>query len=256
MHAWVGDLSEWDPAGLSRLVSATHRHPLPEPAYPSMGMERPSPVCYTTSMRVAIVEDDPLLRGNLRLLLGGERDIDIVADYGSAEDALDDVGRADPEIMLVDIDLPGMSGIEFIRRVKPGRRHLEIMAFTICEDRDTVFAAIKAGASGYLVKGSTPRELVESLHMLHEGGAPMSPRIAKKILLELRGEPEEEQAGLTARERSILTHLRAGLSYREIAELLGLSPNTVHTHIKKTYEKLQAKGRDEALLQARRRGLL
>lgn len=206
-------------------------------------------------MRVAIIEDDPLLRGNLSLLLGGERGIQMVGAYGLAEDALDDLDQARPEIMLVDIDLPGMNGVEFIRRASEAHPDIQLMALTIFEDRDTVLEAIKAGAAGYLVKSSTPREVVESLHLLHDGGAPLSPRIAKKVLAELRGVREEE-VSLTARESGILTSLAAGLSYRQIADELFISPNTVHTHIKKIYEKLQARGRDEAIAKARRRGLI
>ena len=130
------------------------------------------------------------------------------------------------------------------------------MAFTILEDRDTVFAAIKAGASGYLLKGSPPREVVESLHTLYQGGAPMTPRIAKKVLLEMRGEGGDETEGLSVRERDILAQIQKGMSYREIGEQFYISPHTVHSHIKRIYEKLQARGRKEALLKARRQGIL
>lgn len=207
-------------------------------------------------MRVAIVEDDPLLRGSMSILLGGERNFQVVGAFGSAEEALEAVALQRPEVMLVDIDLPGMSGIEFIRAMKHRHPAVELMAFTILEDRETVFSAIKAGASGYLVKGSPPREVVESLHTLYQGGAPMTPRIAKKVLLEMRGEAGEAAESLTARERAILLKIQQGLSYREIATELIISPHTVHTHIKKIYEKLQARGRDEALLKARRHGFI
>lgn len=190
------------------------------------------------------------------VLLGGERDFQVVGAYGSAEEALEGLATLLPDVMLVDIDLPGMNGIDLIREVKGRRPKVELMAFTIFEDRETVFSAIKAGASGYLVKGSPPREVVESLHTLYQGGAPMTPRIAKKVLLEMRGQCEEESESLTSRERAILLKIQQGLSYREIAADLVISPHTVHTHIKKIYEKLQAHGRDEALLKARRQGLI
>lgn len=207
-------------------------------------------------MRVALVEDDSLLRGSVSVLLGGERGFEVVGAFGSAEEALAGLAQGNPEVMLVDIDLPGMNGIELIREVKRHHPEVELMAFTILEDRDTVFAAIKAGASGYLLKGSPPREVVESLHTLYQGGAPMTPRIAKKVLLEMRGEGSDETEGLSVRERDILAQIQKGMSYREIGEQFYISPHTVHSHIKRIYEKLQARGRKEALLKARRQGIL
>lgn len=207
-------------------------------------------------MRVALVEDDSLLRGSVSVLLGGERGFEVVGAFGSAEEALAGLAQGNPEVMLVDIDLPGMNGIELIREVKRHHPEVELMAFTILEDRDTVFAAIKAGASGYLLKGSPPREVVESLHTLYQGGAPMTPRIAKKVLLEMRGEGGDETEGLSVRERDILAQIQKGMSYREIGEQFYISPHTVHSHIKRIYEKLQARGRKEALLKARRQGIL
>jgi len=208
-------------------------------------------------MRIAIVEDDSLLKGNLSLLLQGEPGITVTGSYSSAEDALKGLEEQVPDLMLVDIDLPGMSGIELIREVKSSHPGMEIMTFTIFEDRETVFSAIRAGASGYLIKGSTPRELVESLRILYEGGAPMSPRIARKVIRELRGEPGEgEEEALTLREKEILLRIKRGLPYKAIAEELSISPHTVHTHIKKIYEKLHAKTRGEALHRAQRQGLI
>jgi len=132
------------------------------------------------------------------------------------------------------------------------------MTFTIFEDRETVFSAIKAGASGYLIKGSPARELVESLRNLHEGGAPMSPRIARKVIQELRGETDESDGAglLTQREKEILGKIKQGLVYKTIAAELFISPHTVHTHIKKIYEKLHAKTRDEVIHNAKRQGLI
>jgi two-component system NarL family response regulator len=135
-------------------------------------------------MRLAIVEDNLLLLENLRLLLSGEPGISVEGAFPSAEDALQALPGLDPDIMLVDLDLPGISGIELIRRVKVHKPDMEMMAYTIFEDRETVFSAIKAGACGYILKGSSPRELIESLNSLHQGGAPMSPKIARKVIRE------------------------------------------------------------------------
>jgi len=207
-------------------------------------------------MKVSIVEDDVLLRQNLKLLLSGERGISVVSVYGSAEEALSGIKRTRPEILLADIGLPGMSGIELIRELKEQMPGLEIMAHTVFDDRETVFSAIKAGASGYLLKGSTPRELIDALHTLAKGGSPMSPKIARKVIREFQDEGIDEQYLLSHRETEIVKEVENGLSYKDIAAKLGISPHTVHTHIKNIYEKLHAKDRQGALVAARKKGII
>jgi two-component system NarL family response regulator len=164
--------------------------------------------------------------------------------------------NAEPDVMLTDIGLPGMSGIELIIKAKEELPDLEIIAHTVFEDRDRVFSAIKAGASGYMLKGSSPRELIESIHVLHKGGAPMSPKIARKIIPEFQDEAAGHRFLLTQREREIAKLIEEGLTYKGIAERLGISIHTVHTHIKNTYEKLQAKDRNDAISKARKKGIL
>ena len=207
-------------------------------------------------MKVAIVEDDRLLRENLKLLLSGETGISVVATFATAEDALAGLKRARPEILLADIGLPGMSGIELIDQIKYQLPELEIMAHTVFDDRETVFSAIKAGASAYILKGSTPRELIDALHTLARGGSPMSPKIARKVIREFQDEGVDEQYVLSHREREIVKEIENGLTYKDIAAKLGISPHTVHTHIKNIYEKLHAKDRPEALVAARRKGII
>ena len=207
-------------------------------------------------MRLIIVEDDTLLLENLRLLLDGERDISVTGAFGSAEEALQHIDELNPEVMLADIGLPGLSGIELIKIVKRKIPEIDIMAHTIFENRDTVFAAIKAGASGYLLKGCTPRELIESLHSLYQGGAPMSPKIARSVIKEFQGADIEEEYLLSPREKEILIGLEKGFTYNELSDQLSISYHTVHTHIKKIYEKLHAQGRKEALITARKKGII
>lgn len=207
-------------------------------------------------MKVSIVEDDVLLRQNLKLLLGGESGISVVSVYGSAEEALRSIGKAKPEILLADIGLPGMSGIELIREVKEQMPGIEIMAHTVFDDRETVFSAIKAGASGYILKGSTPRELIDALHTLAKGGSPMSPKIARKVIREFQDEGIDEQYLLSHRETEIVREVENGLTYKDIALKLNISPHTVHTHIKNIYEKLHAKDRQGALVAARKKGII
>lgn len=206
-------------------------------------------------LRLIIVEDNPLLRQNLVLLLGDEPDLKIVGDFESAEEALAALGTLRPELMLVDLGLPVMSGVELIRQAKARLPKLDIMAHTINEDRESVFSALKAGASGYLVKGATGQELIEALHTLHDGGAPMTPKIARTVISHLQGDVPEEH-DLSDRECEVLVSIGEGLTYKEIGDKLCLSVHTVHTHIKNIYGKLQAKSKTDALLKARRKGIL
>jgi len=207
-------------------------------------------------MRLAIIEDNRMLRENLRILLNGESGIDVVGAFGSAEEALSQFPACSPEVLLVDLGLPGISGVELIEKAREEMPLVEIMAYTIFEDRETVFAAIKAGASGYILKGSSPREIVEALHSLNSGGAPMSPRIARKVIGEFQENAVGEQYLLSPREKEILMQIEAGLLYKQIADKLAISPHTVHSHIKKIYEKLHAQNRQDALVKARRKCII
>ena len=207
-------------------------------------------------MRLVIVEDDPLLLENLTLLLSGEGNITVTGAYRSAEEALKLLEKARPDVMLTDIGLPGMSGVDLIDKAKEEMPWLEIMAHTVYEDRENVFAAIKAGASGYILKGSSPRQIIESIHSLYDGGAPMSPKIARKIIHEFQDEASNDQFLLTPREIEIAKLIEEGLTYKEIGEKLSISTHTVHTHIKKIYEKLQAKDRNDAIIKARKKGII
>ena len=194
---------------------------------------------------------------NLCLLLEGEPGFGVTGAFACAEAALQALPWPPTDILLVDIDLPGLSGVDLIRLVHPQQPHLQILVHTISENRDTVFAALKAGAMGYLLKGSPPRELLESLRSLHQGGAPMSPKIARKLIRELQvPAASQESELLTQREKSILTSIALGRSYKDMAQAFGLSPHTIHAHIKSVYHKLQAASRAEALQKARGLGVL
>ncbi len=212
-----------------------------------------------TPVNICIVEDNRLLLDNLRLLLQGEEDMLVAGAFASGEDALASMDWPHVHVLLADVDLPGMSGVDLIGAVKALAPSVDAMVFTISEDRAVVMAAIRAGASGYLLKGSTPRVLIESVRELREGGAPMSPKIARKLLAEVRAS-ESGQAGprieLTPREIGVVKWLEKGLSYAEIASELGISAHTVHSHIKNVYEKVHASSRDDMLLKARRMGVI
>jgi two-component system NarL family response regulator len=207
-------------------------------------------------LRLLIVEDDQLLRENLRALLSGESGVRVVAACASAEEALPLLASARPDVMLSDLGLPAMSGIELIRKARDVLPSLDIMVLTVSEDREAVFAALKAGAAGYIVKGATPRELVEALDALRAGGAPMSPKIARLVVKTFHDTPPPEEFLLSAKERAVLGGIQEGRSYKEIAAAMNISPHTVHSHIKHIYEKLQATDKRDALVKARRKGLI
>ncbi len=207
-------------------------------------------------MRVSIVEDNNILLENLKLLLTGEPNIEIVGTSSSAEGALKSFDFSNAEVMLVDLGLPGMSGVDLIGKVKAKYPELEIMAHTVFENRESVFSAIKAGASAYILKGSRPAELIDSLNKLYEGGAPMSPKIARMVIQEFQDNGYSEQYLLSRREKEVLIEIERGWSYKEIANKLNISPQTIHTHIKRIYEKLHAHDRQDALLKARKKGII
>lgn len=207
-------------------------------------------------MKISIVEDDLLLRENLKLLLSGETGITVLGSYATAEDAMIGLKRNAPDILLTDIGLPGLSGIDLIRDIKRQLPDLEIMAHTVFDDRETVFSAIKAGAAAYILKGSTPRELIDALHTLDKGGSPMSPKIARKVIREFQDDGADEHYLLSPREKGIVKEIENGMTYKDIAMKFNISPHTVHTHIKNIYEKLHAKDRQEALVVARRKGII
>lgn len=207
-------------------------------------------------MKICIVEDNKSLLQNLKLLLEGEPGFKVTGAFSNAEDALKFLPRSDTEILLVDVDLPGMSGVELVEKVKPLMPALNIMMYTIFEDRHTIFSAIKAGASGYILKGCPPSELIESLRSIHHGDAPMSPKIARKVIHELQSPNVSQENLLSSREKTILGQFAIGRAYKEIGAKLSISPHTVHTHVKNIYHKLQAKSRTDALQKARQIGAI
>lgn len=207
-------------------------------------------------MRIAIIEDDRSLLDNLKLLLSGEPGITVSGAFVSAEEAIPLLKKAAPDIILIDLGLPGMSGVELIKRVKREMPDVEIMAHTMFEDKEHVFSAIKAGASGYILKGCSPRELVEAVFTISQGGAPMSQKIARKVMLEFQDSAVSDPYILSNREKDIVRSIEEGLSYKEIGDRLNISPHTVHSHIRKVYEKLNAKDRHEALTKARKKGII
>lgn len=201
-------------------------------------------------IRVALVEDDAQVREGLRLLIDRSKRCACVGAYGSAEEALANLPASAAEVVLMDIHLPGMSGIECIRELKARLPKLLIMMLTVFEDQDEIFQSLAAGASGYLLKQTQPANLLEAIIELHRGGAPMSTQIARRVVEAFR-EPApnaDATASLSPREKEIIVRLGDGYLYKEIASQLGISVETVRTHIHNIYEKLHVRTRTEAVM--------
>lgn len=203
-------------------------------------------------IRVAIIEDVEDIRNSLQMLLAVQEGIDLTDAYADGEAALEALSRKPVDVALFDIQLPGISGIEAITRLKARHPAMQFMVLTSYEDAEYIFKALRAGATGYMLKSTPPGKLVECIKDLYAGGSPMSSQIARKVVAELAGiKPAAPQTdGLSRREHEILEQLAKGFRYKEIAERLFISVETVRTHIRNIYEKLQVASRMEALKKA------
>jgi DNA-binding NarL/FixJ family response regulator len=190
------------------------------------------------TMRIGIVEDDRLLRDTLSLFLSSEPDITVSGAYGSAENALLDLGKTAPDILLVDLGLPGMSGLDFIRTVKKTMPRIELLVHTTFAGQDTLFSALLAGASGYLLKAEGLQEMIRAIRFLHNGGAIMSPATASMVLREFQERSGGEGVQLSGIEQTIIGNIAEAVSLPEVAKKSGISTEVVHAIIKNIYEKL------------------
>ena len=201
------------------------------------------------AITVSIVEDQEPLRNTLARVLNRSDGFECVSHYGSAEEALKDLPRAKPEVVLMDINLPGMNGVECVRQLKQALPATQVMMLTVYEDTENIFKALAAGATGYMLKRTPRAELLEAVKEVHRGGSPMTAHIARMVVqsfLRPASKPEPT-AELSPREREVLDLLSQGLMYKEIADKLGVSYETVHTYIRRIYEKLQVRTRTEAV---------
>jgi DNA-binding NarL/FixJ family response regulator len=205
------------------------------------------------SISIAIVEDLDVVRNGLKDFISLSTDFLVVGSYKSGEEALQKLPETKPDIVIMDINLPGMNGIECIRQVKDKSPGTQFMMFTVYENDDKVFEALKAGASGYLLKNTGLLQIAESVKELHEGGSPMSANIARKMVNLVRADADKKTPFLdllSPREKEILQLLAKGLLYKEIAEQLTITTGTVRIHIHKIYEKLHVQNRTEAINKA------
>lgn len=201
------------------------------------------------AISLCIVEDLDEVRDGLRQFISLHPDFNVLDTFKTAEEAAFEIPRLRPHIVIMDINLPGMNGIDCILELRSKLPQTQYMMFTVYEDDDKVFEALKAGASGYLLKNTSLSQMVEALKELYQGGSPMSSNIARKLVTLFRDkQPHPEEAeSLTQREHEILNLLSTGLLYKEIAEKLSISLNTVKQHIHKIYDKLHVQNRTEAI---------
>jgi len=209
-------------------------------------------------IRTAIIEDQREIREGLALLIDGTAGYRCTRTFRSMEDALAGIGDEPPDVALVDIGLPGMSGIEGIRILRERYPSVRLLMLTVYDDDDRIFEALCAGASGYLLKKTPPARLLDSLREAFEGGAPMSPEVARRVIELFRRvrPPERADCDLTPHETRILKMLVDGHNYKSAAGELDVSVNTVAFHVKRIYEKLQVHSKSEAVAKALKSGLI
>jgi len=202
------------------------------------------------SINVSIVEDDERVRESLAGVLDATVEFRCLKTYRTGEEALKGIPQERPDILLMDIQLPQMSGIECVALIKEQLPDLPVVMLTVFEDSEKVFKALAAGACGYLVKRTPSSDLLAALRQVHNGGAPMTGRIARMVVQSFQrmGTSKRETENLTPREREILELLAEGDLCKEIADKLNLSLRTVHTHLKNIYEKLHVRSRTQAVL--------
>jgi DNA-binding NarL/FixJ family response regulator len=208
------------------------------------------------SLRIAIFDDNKNIRDSIQLLLQTEPDFEVVGCFSHVLDCVDDVKTSKPDIVLMDIEMPGMTGIQAVHAIKKEFPQVLILMQTVFEDDDRVFDSICAGASGYLLKNFLNTKLVESIKEVQYGGSPMSPSVARKVFNKMQAlsahvKPEAApEYNLTAREKEVLVCIVDGLAYKMIADKLSISYETVRSHVKKIYEKLHVASLTEVVSKA------
>jgi len=198
---------------------------------------------------VSIVEDNDQLRTTLARVINRAEGFRCISQYPSAEAALEALPKDRPNVVLMDINLPGMNGVECVRQLKPVLPETQIIMLTVYEDTENIFNALAAGSSGYLLKRTTSAELLDAIREVLKGGSPMTTHIARKVVQSFQRQASSAAPteNLSQREQEVLDCLSQGFLYKEIAEKLGISYETVHTYIRRIYEKLQVRTRTEAV---------
>lgn len=204
------------------------------------------------NIKVAVFDDNDTIRDSITLLLGETQDLEIVGSYSHCLDVVENLIDTKPDVVIMDIDMPGMNGIEGVKLIRKNCPTVQILMFTVFDDEEKVFAAIKSGAAGYILKNAEPGQLVQAIVEVHNGGAPMTAGIARKVLQQFQSMLPEEKSdyNLSNREKEVLALLVSGLSYKMIAVKLNITYDTVRAHMKKIYEKLHVASMTEAVAKA------
>jgi DNA-binding NarL/FixJ family response regulator len=201
-------------------------------------------------IKVAIVDDDEGIRTSLATLIRRAPAVRLVGDYADAEAALKEIPRRPPDVVLMDINLPGVNGVECVRQLKSRLPDVQFLMLTVYEDSDSLFDSLQAGASGYLLKRTASARLLEAIHDVHAGGSPMTPQLARRVV-QYFSKPAaggSRMAKLTAGERDFLEQLAKGYAYKEIADRMKISIDTVRSYVRTVYEKLHVHSRTEAVV--------
>ena len=208
------------------------------------------------SIRIVIIEDQRRTREGLAALIGGSAGMDVVGQYRSGEEALTEIAVKQPEVVLTDLGLPGMSGTEVVAHLRDLLPGVPILVLTVHDEDQHIFDALCAGACGYLLKDVEPARLLAAIREVHSGGAPMSPEIARKVLSMFQkfASPQAGESGLSVREIEVLNLLAEGDSYKTCADRLAVSIDTIRFHVRRIYDRLHVHSRSEAVSKAIRRG--
>jgi len=204
---------------------------------------------------VSIVDDEKELRESIATFINGSPGFRCVSAYSNAKAALEGLPTEKPDVVLMDINMAGMTGIECVERLKTQIPEVQVVMLTVYEDTDQIFRALAAGASGYLLKRLTPTKLLQAIREVHAGGSPMSASIARKVVASFQksGTNDDKQVHLSPREQAVLDYLAKGLTYKAIADQLGISIDTIRTYLRRIYEKLHVQSRTEAVAKYLRR---
>ncbi len=243
-------MSKKKPAPSGNFRTSPHVHVVAKGTESVHPLNEPENRVKNATIRVAVVDDDEGIRTSLTAMIRRAPNFRLTGDYPDAETALREIPNHPPDVVLMDINLPGMNGVECVRQLKTAQPSLQVLMLTVYEDSDSLFNSLKAGASGYLLKRTASSRLLESINDVYDGGSPMTPQLARRVvqLFAKPGNEDEDVSKLTAGEKEFLEQLAKGYAYKEIADRMKISIDTVRSYVRTVYEKLHVHSRTEAVV--------